>query len=192
MNAVLQPRIDRREHLYQFLRPDRNADPNRRWLAKILASWLNGQSVLPDYLGLEPAQFASMRATYFPDSAIPVQASSGIKADYSRMLEKEDLIQLLDRFRKNQTPTTEWFVSLIVSACLGNDHLWQDLGLWERSELSALLAHNFPALAERNSKDMKWKKFLYKQLCEAEGLYLCRAPSCEVCSDYANCFGPED
>lgn len=32
------------------------------------------------------------------------------------------------------------------------------MGLWQRSELSALLTYNFPALAERNSKDMKWKK----------------------------------
>ncbi len=55
-----------------------------------------------------------------------------------------------------------------------------------------MLAYNFPDLVARNSKDMKWKKFLYKQLCEAEGLYVCRAPSCEVCKDYQQCFGPED
>ncbi|MFM8444786.1 MAG: nitrogen fixation protein NifQ, partial [Methylococcus sp.] len=33
-----------------------------------------------------------------------------------------------------------------------------------------------------------WKKFLYKQLCEAEGIYVCRAPSCGECVDYADCF----
>ncbi len=192
MNAVPQPKLDYREYIYQSLQPDSKAAPNRQWLAKILASWLNGQSVLPDYLGLEPAQFTLMLETYFPGSAIPVHAPSMIELDYARMLEKEDLIRLLQGFRRNQDPATDWIIGLIVSACLGNDHLWQDLGLWQRSELSALLTHNFPALAERNSKDMKWKKFLYKQLCETEGLYLCRAPSCEVCSDYANCFGPED
>jgi nitrogen fixation protein NifQ len=51
---------------------------------------------------------------------------------------------------------------------------------------------NFEPLALRNDKDMKWKKFLYKQLCEAEGIYVCRAPSCEVCVDYDNCFGNEE
>ena len=48
---------------------------------------------------------------------------------------------------------------------------------------------NFRPLAEQNTKDMKWKKFLYKQLCIGEGIYVCRAPSCEVCVDYAACFG---
>ncbi len=79
-----------------------------------------------------------------------------------------------------------------MSACLGNDHLWQDIGFWQRQDLSQFLQHNFPELARRNHKDMKWKKFLYKQLCEAEGLNLCRAPSCEVCDDYSNCFGSEE
>ena len=51
---------------------------------------------------------------------------------------------------------------------------------------------NIAPLARRNGKDMKWKKFLYKQLCDTEGIYTCRAPSCEVCADYQNCFGPED
>jgi nitrogen fixation protein NifQ len=39
---------------------------------------------------------------------------------------------------------------------------------------------------------MKWKKFLYKQLCEEEGLYVCRAPSCQVCVDYERCYGSEE
>jgi nitrogen fixation protein NifQ len=66
------------------------------------------------------------------------------------------------------------------------------LGLWARSDLSALIGFNFPELAARNVHDMKWKKFLYKQLCEAEGIYICRAPSCSVCVDYHKCYGPED
>lgn len=81
---------------------------------------------------------------------------------------------------------------ILVAGCLGDDHLWQDLGLWSRQELSGLIAHNFPAIAARNSRDMKWKKFLYKQLCEAEGIYVCRAPSCDVCIDYPKCFGSEE
>ena len=76
-------------------------------------------------------------------------------------------------------------------ACLGDNHLWQDLQLPSRRELSALFAHWFPALALKNVHDMKWKKFLYKQLCEREGLFLCKAPSCAVCADRPVCFGPE-
>ena len=79
---------------------------------------------------------------------------------------------------------------VVAVGCMGQDHLWQDLGLTDRSELNALMRRNFPSLAARNVKDMKWKRFLYKQLCEAEGIYACRAPSCEVCTDYHVCFGP--
>ncbi|TAK76807.1 MAG: nitrogen fixation protein NifQ [Aquabacterium sp.] len=79
----------------------------------------------------------------------------------------------------------------LACASLGNDHLWQDLRLPSRRELSALIAHWFPALAARNTQDMKWKKFFYKQLCEREQLFICKAPSCAVCDDHPVCFGPE-
>lgn len=81
----------------------------------------------------------------------------------------------------------EW----VAVACLGDNHLWQDLQLASRAELSALMRHWFPALVARNHADMKWKKFLYKQLCEREELFICKAPSCAVCCDQARCFGPE-
>lgn len=84
-------------------------------------------------------------------------------------------------------------VALTVAvACLGDQHLWQDLRLASRAELSALMRHWFPALVARNHGDMKWKKFLYRQFCSREGIYVCPAPSCGVCKDYALCFGPEN
>lgn len=80
----------------------------------------------------------------------------------------------------------------VAVACLGDNHLWQDLQLASRAELSALMRQWFPALVEKNHHDMKWKKFLYKQLCEREELFVCKAPSCAVCTDRAACFGPEE
>jgi nitrogen fixation protein NifQ len=79
----------------------------------------------------------------------------------------------------------------LALACLGDNHLWQDLQLPSRADLSALMRHWFPALVARNHDDMKWKKFLYKQLCEREELLVCKAPSCAVCCDRPHCFGPE-
>ncbi|WKJ91409.1 nitrogen fixation protein NifQ [Methylomonas montana] len=181
-----------RQHIYQDLMACAGQSPNRVWLAQIIASWSVGDGVLPDSLGLSSEQFQQLLDHYFPGYPLAEQAYSGSSLDYSRMLEKQDLEILLVQFASQSGVETEWLIAMIVSACLGNDHLWQDLGLWSRSDLSALLAHNFPELVNRNSKDMKWKKFLYKQLCEAEGLYVCRAPSCEVCKDYQQCFGPED
>ncbi|MCX7946668.1 MAG: nitrogen fixation protein NifQ [Hydrogenophilus sp.] len=85
-----------------------------------------------------------------------------------------------------------WIAEIVACGCAGGDHLWQDLGLWSRRELNELLWVNFPRLAAKNVFDMKWKKFLYKQLCQREGIYLCKAPSCAQCSDYVMCFGNEE
>ena len=81
--------------------------------------------------------------------------------------------------------------SEIATACLGDNHLWQDLGLESRQHLSDMLETHFHALYAKNSGNMKWKKFFYKQLCESMEVRACRAPSCSVCADYDNCFGPE-
>lgn len=192
-NDRVEPSVMKsRQHIYQDLMACADQSPNSVWLAQIIASWSVGDGVLPDSLGLSPAQFQQLLDRYFPGYALAAQACSGSSLDYSRMLEKQDLEILLGQFAANPGAETEWLIALIVAACLGSDHLWQDLGLWSRTDLSAMLGYNFPELLVRNSKDMKWKKFLYKQLCEAEGLYVCRAPSCEVCKDYPQCFGPED
>ena len=192
MSAALLPLDETRVQAFQYLTVNKGTNPNHQWLAKIVASWMNGESVLPDYLGLEPAQFKLLLKTHFLNLDIPFKAPSGEELDYSRMLEKEDLINLLQSFSLKKDQENDWIIALIVSACLGSDHLWQDLGFWQRGDLSAFLAYNFPNLAKRNERNMKWKKFLYKQLCEAEGLHLCRAPSCEVCADYPTCFGSEE
>jgi len=183
---------DTREQTFTRNKPVPSTNPNRNWLAYMIASWSVGQGVLPDYLGLEEGQFYALNKHFFPDCKLPKQALSGSKLDFSRMLEKADLVNLLKHYSRQNTLESDWMIAIIVAGCLGSDHLWQDLGLWSRPQLSAMLHYNFPELAAKNDKDMKWKKFLYKQLCEAEGLYLCRAPSCEVCVDYPKCFGPED
>ncbi len=181
-----------RQQHYDDLMACAGQSPNSAWLAQIIASWLVGEGALPDYLGLQPMQFQRLLVQCFSNNRSPRKAASGKAADFSRMLEKQDLEQFLRRYAAEQSEQSEWLISMIVAACLGNDHLWQDLGLWSRKDLSALLAHNFPEMAALNNKDMKWKKFLYKQLCEAEGIYVCRAPSCEECKDYSLCFGTED
>ena len=80
----------------------------------------------------------------------------------------------------------------MACASLGDQHLWQDLGLPSRRELTLLIEHWFPQLAALNTHHMKWKKFFYKQLCLREELLICRSPSCSVCPEHQACFGPEE
>lgn len=180
-----------KERVYQTLKRCGANTPNGEWLARMVSSWCAGEGALPDYMGMQPEAFSLFLKTCFPKFSASGRAVSGRTVDFSRMLERDDLYQLL-KAHSQGWPETEWVIEILITACLGDDHLWQDLGLWSRRDLSGLLQYNFPELAALNKGDMKWKKFLYKCLCEAEGLYLCRAPSCDVCADYPQCFGPEE
>ena len=106
--------------------------------------------------------------------------------------EWQEIRQLLLQYRAGKDDSELLMADIVAAGCLGGEHLWRDLGLLNRSELSALLSQNFPQLVAANDRDMKWKRFFYKQLCEAGGGYVCRAPSCDECTAYADCFGPED
>lgn len=181
-----------REFIYSQLTRQPLRNHNHEWLACMVSVWCIGNSILPDYLGLECHDFAALKKHYFADYPLPEHAPSGKQLDFSRMLERQDLINLLKHYSRPDRIETDWIIGLLVAGCLGNDHLWHDLGLWSRSQLTALLNYNFPDLAARNTHDMKWKKFLYKQLCEEEGIHLCRAPSCQVCVDYGQCYGSEE
>jgi nitrogen fixation protein NifQ len=165
---------------------------NDQLLACMLSSWLAGEGVLPDWLGLGRDDFIELLAFHFPGLDYQDLPNPGRAMDADRLDERDELLRLLLGGRAGKSKSEIWMAGIVVNACQGQDHLWQDLGLWSRKGLSELMQCNFPTLAARNDKDMKWKKFLYKQLCIAEGIYTCRAPSCEVCADYQVCFGPED
>jgi nitrogen fixation protein NifQ len=161
-------------------------------LAKMLASWEVGIGALPARLGLAREAFHALLVTHFPGAEPTRIMDSDAEAEREREPERADLVALLGAHRAGLEPSELWLSGIVAAACMAGDHLWQDLGLWSRADLGRLMHANFPALAQRNVHDMKWKRFLYKQLCQAEGVYVCRVPSCEVCVDYAECFGPEE
>jgi nitrogen fixation protein NifQ len=161
-------------------------------LARMYASWATGGGVLPVWWGLSPAAFRTLLQAHFPRFAPDSFPDPGRAADGARQAETGELQHLLLQGRAGDEPEAGLIARVVAVACLGSNHLWQDLGVWNRADLSDLLTLYFPRLTARNTADMKWKKFFYKQLCQAEGIHTCRAPSCEVCIDYQACFGPED
>lgn len=164
--------------------------PQDELFAQMICSQLGGNGALPAGLGLETKDFRALMERHFPGIDLPIQCGGPVPDP--RALERDDLLGLLLSHRAHRNASERWMAEIVTSACMASDHLWQDLGLWSRQYLSELMTQNFPALAARNVHDMKWKKFLYKQLCEQEGINACRAPSCEYCTDYLNCFGPEE
>ncbi len=184
--------METREALYNRLMAARRGYPVEDTLARILASWYLGEGAMPQWLGLGEESYLAMMAHHFPAIDGYSLVTSRARIDSERSGELEDLRKLLMENRSARSESETWMAEIVIAGCMGSDHLWQDLGLWQRAELSKLMLDNFSPLALRNDKDMKWKKFLYKQLCEAEGIYVCRSPSCEVCADYDNCFGSEE
>lgn len=101
------------------------------------------------------------------------------------------LVDLLVRGATSGSRFRHFLAEMIARRAQCPNHLWQDLGLQDRGELSRLMNRHFAPLARRNVGDMKWKKFFYRQMCRDEAYALCRAPSCDLCADFTTCFGDE-
>ncbi|MDO8329450.1 MAG: nitrogen fixation protein NifQ [Fluviicoccus sp.] len=189
--------------LYSYLMaagPDR---PNKSWLARILDAQRSTGSALPLHLGLEPDAYRQLINCFFPDCRVWLALHYGHDLLWQRgelrqqllVLRREEwetLRNLLVQHRRGDDASEIRMAEIVAAACLGSGHLWRDLGLGSRGMLRDLLQSNFPALVSLNTRDMRWKRFFYKQLCEQEGGYVCRSPSCDQCSTYDECFGEEN
>ncbi len=179
--------------------PSRPAS-NRDWLERILLAQRQGRSCLPAQLGLPAAAYAELIQANFPDALPLYDGAPALAAERNdlraellelRRDEWQELYALLLAGRAGRDALEAPMACIVAAACLGGDHLWRDLGLGSREQLRELLELNFPRLASRNVNNMRWKKFFYKQLCEQDGGYVCRSPSCERCPTYHDCFGDE-
>ncbi len=155
--------------------------------ARMLSSQAAGAGVLPPGLGLTAEDFARLYTRHFPHAGL-IGMHGRPDAGAGRAAEIDDLVDLLRAHRSGADESEAWMATIVATACMGGDHLWQDLGLWSRRDLNQLMRRNFSSLAALNTGDMKWKKFLYRQICDREGIPVCPAPSCQACADYAKCF----
>lgn len=160
----------------------------------IVNQFLTGATVFPPFLGLEETVYFSLLEA-LGMSDVPEQHLLPGRQLRKELLviragEWQQIYTLLKEHQVESTEEAELACQLISSGCLGSAHLWHDIGLPQRPLLSQLFACYFPELHKLNDKNMRWKRFLYKQLCENGGDYVCRAPSCETCTSYHECFIP--
>jgi nitrogen fixation protein NifQ len=140
-------------------------------------------------VGLSPAALLTLVTAAFPDS-IPLFENSRAEAP-SLQEDESNLRELLAHSTTSRTPFEFHLAAIIAHRAMRSNHLWQDMGLRNRGELSELLNRHFAPLAKRNTGNMKWKKFFFRTICGDEGFRLCSAPSCEDCDDFPICFGDE-
>lgn len=161
---------------------------DRHVFASLLAVAAEGRD-LPDQLGLPAGELAALLRHWFPHATglASCLRSTGATAD-----DEVDMLRgLLLAHRSTEGNDGRWLAAMVARRAVEPNHLWEDLGLRDRSELSRLLSRHFTPLARRNTRNMRWKRFFYRTLCEADGLVLCSTPVCSACADFELCFGEE-
>jgi nitrogen fixation protein NifQ len=147
---------------------------------------------LAAHLGLQRPALVALLEAWFPRAETPwIGSDSAREPPHSITPEEERLASLLRSCASAPEPLAGQLSALLARRAQRPRHLWQDLGLQSRGELSRLMARHFAPLAARNRGDMKWKKFFSRALCDDGSFPICTAPSCSECDDVAACFGDE-
>jgi len=158
-------------------------------LASILALALAEADATKRTVG-EAAGFAgspSLLVAMFPHAAARLASDGAL----TRSDDEACLHDLLQRAATTGSPLELLLAGMLARRAQRPNHLWQDLGLRNRGELSTVMNTYFAPLARRNTADMKWKKFFFRSICRDAAYALCTAPSCAECCDFDACFDEE-
>lgn len=145
-----------------------------------------GETV-PDRLGVEGNSFHDVTRYLRLEGIVGEQADRKHQADDEELMVRE----ILSRNQSPDSPIGDWLSCMLARRALEPNHLWEDLGLVARPDLSRLLSRHFAGLASKNTRNMRWKKFLYRAMCEAEGFTMCPSPTCDACSEFSTCYADE-
>ena len=103
---------------------------------------------LTDGLGLTRAETAALFQARFPLGAAPLCLERA--GDPTREMEENLLRDMLASYGAGRGAESGWLAAIVARRAMGDDHLWQDMGLSNRGEVSRLLARHFPALHAAN------------------------------------------
>lgn len=148
---------------------------------------------LTEAMGLNGPMLAEMLDTCFQGARDVLGAQQIVEGGEGELaIEEEGFRNLLLAHRTAGHQIEEWLARIIVRRSMCPDHLWCNLGVRSRKELSQTLFTHFRALAEQNVRDMRWKKFFYREMCQMEGIFICKSPVCDTCPDFSECFSTDD
>lgn len=175
--------------------PGTGAKPADRYLfSSLLAAAEQESAPLHQALGLTELNLDRLLTTIFPQlDRAAVFSNPDLKKGTPPEINPEILTLLLSytdpRLDREQRLLPEALAHIIAARAAHPGHLWIAMGLFERPQLSAAIGRHLPRLLKTNNKGMRWKRFLFKQLCEQSGGMMCKSPNCQDCSDYMLCFG---
>jgi nitrogen fixation protein NifQ len=163
---------------------------DRHVFASILAVAAMEGGAVAERVGLAADDLAALIGDWFT-CGLPVVVAWCLPDDRG---EDDELAMVRDLLLAHRSTTGEvgrWLAAMVARRSMEPNHLWEDLGLRDRSELTRLLMRHFAPLATRNTRNMRWKRFFYRTLCESDGLVMCSTPVCTRCGDFDLCFGEE-
>lgn len=166
-------------------------DFDRHVLASVLAAAVMDGGPIAQRVGLPERDLDALLAQCFP--SVPARTFAWIGGGDARVDDETAMVRdLLLACRSTDGEVGRWLAAMVARRAMEPNHLWEDLGLRERPELSRLLTRHFAPLAARNTSNMRWKRFFYRMLCEDDGFVMCTTPVCTQCSDFDLCFGEEN
>jgi len=163
---------------------------DRHVFASLIAIAACEGGAVADQVGLADDDLAGLLVRWFPQ-ALDVFERRRPNAIVPEDDEIAMVRDLLLGHRSTDGEDGRWLAFMIARRAVEPNHLWEDLGLRDRSELSRLLSRHFAPLATANTKNMRWKRFFYRMLCESDGFVMCSTPVCTNCRDFDLCFGDE-
>ena len=138
-------------------------------------------------LGLDGERLSAAAQFVHMDLFLDLSSTAHAEEDEEEVMVRQILLQNCS----GPSEVSEWLAFVVARRGMEPNHLWEDLGLAERPDLTKLLLRHFAPLASKNTRNMRWKRFLYRSLCEAEGFSMCPSPTCDACTEFHICYGDE-
>jgi len=191
------PRVTQDNRVYRLLidSPSPSAAPSedRHLFACALAVAATEPYDITTALGLSKDDLHGLLRDYFPPVTLTDLEKLAIPAIDQPPLINHDILALLASYLPQDDcghapSASQWLVQMLAARSAHSGHLWRAMGLFERPELTNAIRRHLPKLAYANEQGMRWKRFLFKRLCDLSGGNMCKTPDCGVCSDYALCF----
>jgi len=155
------------------------------WLFARLVAAREVRGELP-LLGLSRVQIEALGARHFVCAVADEAPPAHVMTDASHAAFATALHGFLVALAAPQPDPDDvrCLAAIIAHACLRPDHLWRDLGLRGREDVTRMLERFFPGIVARNVEGLRWKKLLARE----SGTTPSPAPGCPGCEDFGFCF----
>ena len=177
--------------------PEHVSGEDRHLFACLFAVAASEQYDTAKALGLDTENLSAIMDRFFPSVDRDILNRHTTPGDDPPPEINEDVLRILFSHIPVEEDVYDRSVSTLFCKILAAraalpGHLWVAMGLFERPQLTAAIRRHLPTLAEANSQNMRWKRYLFKQVCDLNGGVMCKSPNCGVCSDYALCFAVDN